>query len=275
MEDRRLALPVEAPVNRLFRVLVPRPLRLWMWRRVMAYQRESARARRARASRARQLVARFVAARRARRLQRVSGPVGLARVKPVFVINLESRPDRLSAFMEDARRLRNDGVERFDAVEDPNGYLGCTASHVACLRLLAATNQVAAMICEDDARFIAQRTEIDVLVEAFLEDDRADVLCLSHRAMRSRPYSSLFLRGAEILTTGCYVAKRRIAAELIDVWERGIDDLARGGDPRLYANDRTWMPLQETHVFVLPIRRVAVQAAGFSDIEGGEVPFAH
>jgi hypothetical protein len=131
------------------------------------------------------------------------------------------------------------------------------------------------MICEDDVRFLVPREELDALVEAFLDDQGADALSLAYYLHRTEPYDTLFLRGTAIQTASCYVVKPAIAAELAALWQDAAELLRGGADPHRAMNDRIWFRLQETHVFLAPMRRAAQQASGYSDLETRTVTRSH
>jgi hypothetical protein len=124
----------------------------------------------------------------------------------------------------------------------------------------------AMMVCEDDASFLVGRRQLDVLVDRFLEDERAEGACLAFCHQRVRSYDRLFLRALETQTTACYVVKASIAEDLYAALEEGVEQLSRGGDPFLYGCDTVWKGLQPDRVFLVPIRRAAYQRAGYSDI---------
>ena len=249
---------------------LPQPYRLRLWLLRDYVRMESLRRRRAQPSRPRKLVAKSVMARRARRR-----PVGVDRLPAVSVINLAARHDRLSAFRAEMERLGIERVERFEAVPNANRPLGCAISHRECLRQMVDQGWHCMMVCEDDARFRLSRGALDVLVDAFLDDPIAEVACLAYFVWESKPYNSLYLRGLRIQTAACYLVKSSIAAQLLEVWDAGIEALANGGATKLFACDRAWMPLQRRRVFLVPMIRAAYQEPGYSDIEGRVVNYTH
>jgi GR25 family glycosyltransferase involved in LPS biosynthesis len=184
----------------------------------------------------------------------------------VLVINLASRPERLSAFEAEMRRLAVDDFVRFDAIFNESGIQGCTLSHAAVLREMGESGWDTAMICEDDARFSVDREELDVLIDAFLDDDQAEVACLAYWHREVYPHSLLYLRTTRSFTTACYLIKASIAIDLAAVWEEAARMLAEGGDREVYGLDHVWNGLQRTRVFLIPIVRAARQEPGYSDI---------
>jgi Glycosyltransferase family 25 (LPS biosynthesis protein) len=212
----------------------------------------------------------YAIARRAERIRalRAHGVrVGVDRLPAVSVINLSARPDRLSSFMNEMESLGIENVRRFEAIQDPFGAIGCTRSHACLAREMIDSAWPAAMICEDDLRFHVSREKLDVLVDAFLDDERAEVACLEFNAQKTRRYSRLFLRALETQNAGCYLIKATIAEELRLAFEDGISAMRAGGDPLLYNIDIVWKRLQKSRVFLVPIKRIAYQEPGYSDIE--------
>jgi hypothetical protein len=210
-----------------------------------------------------------------RQLRAKASPKGVERLDGIFVINLERRSDRLRQFQSGMRRLEIVEHTRFPAIEHEIGILGCNRSHAACLRAVVDNGSSCVMICEDDAEFVVTREELDVLVEAFLEDRRAEVACLAYHHLRPPTrHNMLYLRAPEdTRTAACYLVKRSIAAELAAVFEEGAKGLANGGDRMVYSLDTVWSGLQRSRVFLIPIKRAARQTAGYSDIEGAFVDY--
>ncbi len=205
--------------------------------------------------------ARRVAARAAEGLS-----VGTARLGSISVINLASRPDRLNAFMADAKQLRLENVQRFEAVAHENGSAGCALSHAACMEQMLAEKWPAMMVCEDDALFQVGRARLDALVERFLDDGTAEAACLAYFHRDASPHSALYLRSVNAQTTACYLIKRSLAAEMLEASRHAAEQLAEGGDITVYSLDQLWKELQRKHVFLIPIVRAATQRPGYSDI---------
>jgi hypothetical protein len=131
----------------------------------------------------------------------------------------------------------------------------------------------AMMVCEDDARFLADRAELDVLVDAFLDDPSAEVACLAYNHHIAEWYNALFLRAIRTRTTACYLLKASIAPDLLRIWEHGVEQMERGADRKEFGIDMVWFPIQRERIFVIPIRRAVVQAAGYSDVERARVDY--
>jgi len=208
------------------------------------------------------------------RLAATDNPKGIERLDAILVINLQARPDRLVAFMHEMNRLRIRDVQRLDAISDQMGILGCTRSHAACLRAMVEQSWNSMMVCEDDARFLVARPELDVLTEQFLNDRHAEVACLAYNHQRRpRWHSPLFFRALDTQTTACYLIKNSIASDLLHLLEKAAEQLAAGGDRMVYGVDIVWKRLQESRTFVIPTNRAVIQADGYSDIENRYVKY--
>ena len=204
---------------------------------------------------------------RVRALRADGVPVGVERVPSVTVINLKARTERFSSFMDQMDRLGIENVRRFEGISETIGAIGCTRSHAALVREMIDGAWPCMMVCEDDVRFRVSREKLDVLVDAFLNDESAEVACLEFNAQKTRRYSSLFLRATESQNAGCYLIKAAIAPALLEAFEEGVSAMSDGGDPLLYNVDIVWKPLQKSRVFLVPIERIAYQEPGYSDIE--------
>jgi len=74
-------------------------------------------------------------------------------LKHTFFINLESRKDRLKHVTNELHKLGIEG-ERFNAIKNKNGAIGCTLSHIKCLELAKERDYPQVFICEDDIKFL-------------------------------------------------------------------------------------------------------------------------
>jgi GR25 family glycosyltransferase involved in LPS biosynthesis len=162
-------------------------------------------------------------------------------------------------------RLEISSARRFEGVVDPIGAVGCGRSHCALLREMIEKSWPAMMICEDDARFLVDRPRLDLLIDTFLDDPDAEVACLAFRSRKVSRHNRLFLRGMTVRTTACYILKLSIAADLLALWEDALARLTETGDGQ-NAVDLVWDTLQDERRFLVPIRRVVYQEAGYSDI---------
>lgn len=189
---------------------------------------------------------------------------------PVIFINLEHREDRRiqaeAAFQ--ARGLIH--FERFSAIRNDLGILGCTQSHIGALEKLELEERALAMICEDDVEFLGSATEIREAIQEFANFDGLDVLCLAYRlrAPRFRVSRRLALANS-IQTASCYVVKRHAVAALLQSFRESEQMLLDGVPPRIAANDMHWKEAQTYRLlFAITRKRLARQRPSFSDVVG-------
>lgn len=70
---------------------------------------------------------------------------------PAYIIHLADNAEREPFVQEIERRVPY--AQRFDAIRDPIGKVGCSLSHQACIHLARARNAPAVWIMEDDCAF--------------------------------------------------------------------------------------------------------------------------
>ena len=191
---------------------------------------------------------------------------GADRCKIVY-INLEHRLDRKRHIESEFRRLCLLGFERFCAVSDQNGALGCAFSHAQVLKDNTLAKEQLLMICEDDCQFIVDRPKIDELIEEFFQDSRLDILCLAYNAENGIKISQSLMVTSNTATMSCYVVKAHSLGNVLASIESSIAHLSAGNPSHLFAIDQTWKQLQQTQLFAIPSERAAIQLPSFSDIE--------
>lgn len=196
---------------------------------------------------------------------------------PVFVINLNKRPDRLSEVTENLKNFGFRNVQVIRAIDGPEKYpqisrgqaanLGCTESHLVAVKENLKPGQPIA-VCEDDNQFLAAPEEIHLLISEFLAASEFDVLCLSARVRGQKVRASPnFHAVAWALAPAFYIAKPRALRPLIGAFNKSVSRLA--AERRRGPFDQVWQSIQRYRLmFVVPIKRVARQKESHSDIQG-------
>lgn len=193
-------------------------------------------------------------------------------------ISLDHRSDRRALFEKECSML--DIVpKRVTAIYMPdNGALGCLMSHIEALN--SAPFNMPVWICEDDCKFLVNREELDSVIGEFLNSD-ADILCLAYASRNDYEFSNLLKRSMDLQTASCYIVKPTFRKKLLDLWNTVLKSLqAKIEHPRkleysklpvvkgnFETTDQSWKLLQQSHVFVIPKTRCALQRESFSDIE--------
>ncbi len=198
---------------------------------------------------------------------------GLERLDAVRYINLDERRDRRAEVENEFTRLGFGGARRAAGVRRDNGALGCALAHLNVLEHAEREGWSAFMVCEDDVHFLVDRPRLDRFIDAFLDDDSAEVLCLAFCAFEVQPRCAELRRTTNTQTASCYVVKRSVIEALRAQASDGAARLAAGGSPSEWAFDQVWKRIQRERVFVVPSERAAKQRSSFSDIERRRVAY--
>jgi hypothetical protein len=187
----------------------------------------------------------------------------------IFVINLKHRTDRLENVTNEFRRLNLD-FERFNAFQHEFGALGCTLSHIACIKKAKKNNYEYCMVCEDDAEFCIDRNELDKFISEFIEDNNLKILVIIghiYNKSNKKSYNDLFYTSNDIQTTTCYLVKNSYYDKLIENFEYSKKNLILSKNVSNFAIDVTWKELQKKDCWVIPKKNCGKQTASYSDIE--------
>ena len=202
------------------------------------------------------------------------------KLENVFYINLESREDRRKLIEQELAEL-GWNYERFNAIPNSIGPLGCSHSHLSVIRKAKERNLDYVVVVEDDALFLHKdfiNNQIQKVFESGLE---YDVLLLAGN-VRNPLVKNTDIEGIENIyqvktcwTTTCYIVKKHYFDKLIDNFKEGVDLLAKTNDVGKYACDAWWMRLQEKDKWLIILPRTITQRADYSDIEKKKVDYRH
>ncbi len=198
---------------------------------------------------------------------RPSQRFGLERCSLVY-INMQHRTDRREHFESQAASLGVNRYQRFEGVRADPGGLGCSLSHWRLLQEWSRSDAELLMVCEDDALFLASRSEIDEVIEEFVADSRLSVLALANNTPWRIPISDSLAISSEIQTMACYAVKPDAVPGLIDAARTSIARFRAGERYVFAAIDQVWKSFQREVFFAVPRRSMVVQLPGESDIEG-------
>ena len=185
-------------------------------------------------------------------------------------INLRYRKDRNQQARAALTSIGLDTIERFEAIQNPIGALGCALSHVAVLEGLIQSEIAVALICEDDIEFVGTARQLTTVLEDFIRRPELDVLCLSYRLRGpSFPIGKHLALGNNIQTTAGYVVKKSALQPLIKTFKQSAEVLAGGAPVTSAAIDIKWKELQFSRLlFCIPRVPIAQQRQSYSDITG-------
>lgn len=187
-----------------------------------------------------------------------------------YYINLEKRTDR-DDYMKKHVLTRPffKNIERFNAIEHEKGAVGCTLSHIECLKKFQAMNEPYYMILEDDF-FVLSEENFQCFTEAFekVKEEAWDIIILTPRGKtHTKNICDEFHRVVDNQTTTGYIIRHEFISVLLPVFENSVKYLESGGNPDLWALDSCWKPLQESTQFWYFKKIYAGQLPGYSDIE--------
>lgn len=191
---------------------------------------------------------------------------GLSDCDIVF-INLSHRHDRRQNFESQMGALGIESFQRFEAVRARPGGLGCSMSHEGVLSGWFPRDGALLMVCEDDAIFLASRSELDEIIREFAANSRLSVLALANNTPWRNRISNTLAVSSDIQTTACYVVKASAISGLIRSTQVSIASFHAKRRYAASAIDRVWKRFQGEVFFAVPRRRVVIQMPSHSDIE--------
>jgi glycosyl transferase family 25 len=199
-------------------------------------------------------------------------------IKNILYINLDHREDRKLHIESELSKMGWMG-ERFSAIKDDNGAIGCAKSQVACLQIALDRGWDHVLICEDDLTFINPEV-LKRNLDRFLQKKREHVWDVVLLAGNNFPPSeieddvSIRIRNCQCACG--YLVNMHYIKTLLDKWKEGTELFIQ--DPRngpIYAIDIYWKRLQLVDYWYLIIPICAIQKPSYSDIEKRDVDYTH
>jgi glycosyl transferase family 25 len=196
-------------------------------------------------------------------------------------INLDKRIDRKEKIEQELREIGvpQDRLHRFSAIEASPGYLGCSKSHLAVLKMAKKNGWKNCCIFEDDIAFMKDRLSF-IKINSFLRFlavNPWDVGLLSFNAFEVSTvsgYASVY-RARKGFTTGSYIVNSSYYDRLISNFEEGIAGLEKTNLKNLYTLDTHWQNLMNIDNWYWSYPNFGYQAEDYSDIEGMKVNYRH
>lgn len=205
-------------------------------------------------------------------------------IKNAIYINLDTRTDRRVLFETQIEELYMQypidfsfyPVARFSAISHEHGAIGCTKSHVECLRIAKNNGWDHILIFEDDAHLIHPEILVHQ-VNSFLSRvrDEFDVVLFSGNNFPPFKIEAPdCFRVANCQTTGCYLVCSRYYDTLIANLEKGLERLTNNPENKSeFSCDIYWKHLQRRDRWYLITPICVIQRAGYSDIEKQDVNY--
>lgn len=205
-------------------------------------------------------------------------------IKNAIYINLDTRQDRRILFEKQIEELYQFyptdfafyPVSRFSAIYHEHGAIGCTKSHLECLRIAKNNGWDHVLIFEDDAHLIHPEVMVHQ-VNSFLSRfrDNWDVMLLSGNNFPPFKIEAPdCFRVANCQVATCYLVCNRYYDTLIQNFEESLAGLMANPENKPeFACDMYWKRLQRTDRWYLITPICVTQRPGYSDIEKQNVNY--
>ena len=197
-------------------------------------------------------------------------------ISHVLYINLDSRIDRRTHFESQFNKIGLH-TQRFSAIQNNDGAIGCSMSHIACLEIAIRNNWDHVLVCEDDAT-ITNPGQLVYQVNQFLNrfNDAWDVLLLGGNNYQPfRQESSECVRVANCQTTTSYLVRRHYFETLLANFKEGLQKLiAEPSQQPKYAIDQYWKILQRKDRWYLIVPITVIQRPDYSDVSKQHVDYS-
>lgn len=185
----------------------------------------------------------------------------------VFYINLSHRNDRREHMEKLFQQFGIDEYERFEAIQNDYGILGCTKSHQMVYKIAKERGYKSILIFEDDFEFLVSLdTFEDTMKQLFCNDLHADVVMFSYnlKTYRGTQFPNI-IKITNAATASCYAVMGHYYDTLIKHYDKTIPLLESTRNDPVYANDQSWKELQMKDNWYGPTERMGKQMDGYSD----------
>ena len=185
-----------------------------------------------------------------------------------FYINLDRRTDRRAEIEGELQCMGISG-ERFPAIENPDGAIGCMMSHLKVLELAKERGYPNVLILEDDLTFLVGKEELWKVLDSAVQetDGNYEVIMLSYNIRESTPFSPNLLAIQYAGTASGYIVHSDFYTTLINLTRWALEKYWETGYKGLFAYDVAWSRIQGNRWFATS-KRIGIQRPSFSDIEG-------
>ena len=197
-------------------------------------------------------------------------------IRHLLYINLDSRIDRRTHFESQFNKIGLQ-TQRFSAIRNNDGAIGCSMSHIACLEIAIRNKWDHVLVCEDDAT-ITNPGQLVYQVNQFLNrfKDSWDVLLFGGNNYQPfRIESPECVRVANCQTTTSYLVRRPYFETLLANFKEGLRKLiADPSQQPKYAIDQYWKNLQRKDRWYLIVPITVIQRPDYSDVSKQHVNYS-
>ena len=192
-------------------------------------------------------------------------------IEKVVYINLNERVDRRTAVEAELLKVfPAEKVERFAAIRNKMGAIGCSLSHIAVLERAKAEGWANVLVVEDDMVWNTESlSESAAHIARTVTREAWDLIMFGACYVDCTPEGRI--RSAQ--TSTCYLIRQEYYDTLIANLRESVSGLIRGGDYKVFALDQFWKRLQPRDRWWVALPMACYQCPGFSDIEGCVVDY--
>lgn len=190
------------------------------------------------------------------------------KIDKVLYINLESRKDRQKKCIDELTSVGApmDKLERFIAIQNPIGYIGCTLSHISCLKIAMERKYESVMIVEDDIHFTDKQWWIENSNKIL--DYSFDVFMIGVNLFDFDEIDENMIRVTGGGSLVGYIVESHYYEKLLQNYKEGLELLLKTGKKPQYTIDSYVLrTLQPTDQWLALSRLTVSQIQDYSDIE--------
>lgn len=200
-------------------------------------------------------------------------------IDSVIYINLDSRTDRNEEVINELTQINMDmsKVHRLSAVKRKWGALGCSLSHIACLKTIQERGWKRTLILEDDVGFEGKNVERWNTgvndINNMIKSDKYDVIFLGGFVRDPEgPLKTTYNTLLQTKNTSCthaYIIKADYVPKLLEHTEIAVQMMMKEPpNVKQFHLDNAWSALMAQDRWFISIPTLAYQRDSFSDIEG-------
>ena len=193
----------------------------------------------------------------------------LKEIESVVFINLARRTDRLAQIVPELACFGK-RVERFEAIENSFGAIGCTLSHIRVLMNAKAAKKKNVLIVEDDFMWLPENKKAGIARVKELMAKPYDVIMLTGTAIHMHQASG---RVVFACTSTAYIIAEHYYDTLIANMKEGVLGLMKTKVKPQYALDVYWRFLMQRDLWFMVQPILATQRPSYSDIENRVVDY--
>jgi len=191
---------------------------------------------------------------------------------PIMYINLDHRTDRKNQIEKELNEMGL-SFERFPAIKDSFGAVGCSKSHLEVLKVAKGRKYKQILILEDDFTFLVDRPTFDKTISDIIQK-QFDVCMISYNVNKSIDHSDpIWKKAIDVQTTSGYIVKDHYFDTLIKMIEESIPPLQKTRNREQFAIDMYYKNGQRDGNWYHTTTRLGKQIDSYSDIEQQHVKY--